>query len=84
MVCTRCGLIGTDVRPDWSPHTNKVAAGISAADAACTAAERMMPMEFFQGRLLGPEELDALRREIEGFDSIETIDHELRGIVERN
>jgi hypothetical protein len=22
MVCTRCGLIGADVRPDWSPHTN--------------------------------------------------------------
>jgi hypothetical protein len=21
MVCTRCGLIGADVRPDWSPHT---------------------------------------------------------------
>jgi hypothetical protein len=23
MVCTRCGLIGADVRPDWSPHVNK-------------------------------------------------------------
>jgi hypothetical protein len=22
MVCTACGLIGADVRPDWSPHTN--------------------------------------------------------------
>ena len=22
MVCTECGLIGADVRPDWSPHTN--------------------------------------------------------------
>src|SRR6266571_2241089 len=22
MVCTRCGLIGADVRPNWSPHTN--------------------------------------------------------------
>jgi hypothetical protein len=20
MVCTRCGMIGADVRPDWSPH----------------------------------------------------------------
>ncbi len=19
-VCTRCGVIGADVRPDWSPH----------------------------------------------------------------
>ena len=23
MVCTACGLIGADVRPDWSAHTNK-------------------------------------------------------------
>jgi len=22
MVCTACGLVGADVRPDWSPHTN--------------------------------------------------------------
>ena len=21
MVCTRCGFIGADVRPDWDPHT---------------------------------------------------------------
>jgi hypothetical protein len=20
-VCTKCGLIGADVRPDWTPHT---------------------------------------------------------------
>lgn len=23
MVCSRCGHVGADVRPDWSPHTNK-------------------------------------------------------------
>jgi hypothetical protein len=23
MVCTACGLIGAEVRPDWSPHTNE-------------------------------------------------------------
>jgi hypothetical protein len=23
MVCTACGLIGAEVRPDWSPHTNR-------------------------------------------------------------
>jgi hypothetical protein len=23
MVCTACGLVGADVRPDWSPHTNR-------------------------------------------------------------
>jgi hypothetical protein len=22
MVCTQCGLIGADVRPDWRPHVN--------------------------------------------------------------
>ena len=21
MVCTACGLVGADVRPDWRPHT---------------------------------------------------------------
>jgi hypothetical protein len=23
MVCTKCGLIGADVRPDWTPHTSR-------------------------------------------------------------
>jgi len=23
MVCTKCGYVGADVRPDWSPHVNK-------------------------------------------------------------
>jgi hypothetical protein len=23
MVCTACGLVGADVRPDWSAHTNR-------------------------------------------------------------
>jgi hypothetical protein len=23
MVCMACGSIGADVRPDWSPHTNR-------------------------------------------------------------
>jgi hypothetical protein len=23
MVCTKCGLIGADVRPNWSPHTSR-------------------------------------------------------------
>jgi hypothetical protein len=25
MVCTRCGMIGADVRPDWGPHVNRLA-----------------------------------------------------------
>jgi hypothetical protein len=27
MVCTACGLIGADVRPDWSQHTRAAAQG---------------------------------------------------------
>jgi hypothetical protein len=23
MICTKCGHVGADVRPDWSPHVNK-------------------------------------------------------------
>jgi hypothetical protein len=43
-----------------------------------------MPMEFYQGRPLKPEELQAIRQQIERFDTIEAIDPEMRGIVERN
>ena len=43
-----------------------------------------MPIEFYQGRPLEPEELEQIRLQIESFDTIEAIDHELRGIVERN
>jgi hypothetical protein len=44
-----------------------------------------MPMEFYQGRHpLEPEELEAIRQQIEQFDTIEAIDPEMRGIVERN
>ena len=31
-----------------------------------------------------PEELEAIRLQIERFDSIEAVDPEIRGIVERN
>jgi len=40
-----------------------------------------MPIEFYQGRPLEPEELEQIRLQIESFDTIEAIDHELRGIV---
>lgn len=43
-----------------------------------------MPIEFLHGRPLGPDELDMIRQQIEGFDTIEAIDPEVRGIVERN
>jgi hypothetical protein len=38
----------------------------------------------YQRRPLEPEELEAIRQQIEQFDTIEAIDHEMRGIVERN
>ena len=41
-------------------------------------------MEFYQGRPLEPEELEAIRRQIEQFDTIEAIGPETRRIVERN
>jgi hypothetical protein len=43
-----------------------------------------MQMEFYQGRPLEPEELEAIRQQIEQFDTIEAIDPEMGGIVERN
>ncbi|MCK1402038.1 hypothetical protein IVB45_17455 [Bradyrhizobium sp. 4] len=43
-----------------------------------------MKMEFYQGQPLDPDQLEALRMQIESFDSIEVIDPEIRGIVERN
>jgi hypothetical protein len=36
-------------------------------------------MEFYQGRPLEPEELKAIRQQIEQFDTIEAIDPEMRG-----
>jgi hypothetical protein len=43
-----------------------------------------MPIEFYQGRRLEPEELESIRQQIESIDTIEAIDPEMRGIVERN
>jgi hypothetical protein len=44
-----------------------------------------MPIEFLHGRPLEPEELEAIRLQLEsGFDHISSIDPEIRGIVERS
>jgi len=43
-----------------------------------------MTIEYYQGRPLEPEELEMLRMQIEGFDTIDAIDPEVRGIIERN
>ena len=44
-----------------------------------------MPIEFLHGLPLGPEELEIIRRQIEGgFEVIAAVDDEIRGIVARN
>jgi hypothetical protein len=43
-----------------------------------------MPIEIFRGRVLSAEELAAIRREIESFDSIDAIDDEIRALIVRN
>jgi hypothetical protein len=43
-----------------------------------------MPIEVFRGRVLSTEELAAIRREIESFDTIEQIDDEMRALIIRN
>ena len=43
-----------------------------------------MPIEIFRGRILSSEELAAIRRDIESFDSIEGIDDEMRALIIRN
>jgi hypothetical protein len=43
-----------------------------------------MPIEFFHGRPLEPEELEIIRAALEKLDSLEGIDPELRAIVARN
>jgi hypothetical protein len=43
-----------------------------------------MPIEFLDGRPLSPEDLDMIRRQIEGMDHIGAIHPDIRGIVARN
>jgi hypothetical protein len=43
-----------------------------------------MPIEYFRGEPLTPDDLDAMRRQIEELDSIDEIDPEVRAIVARN
>jgi hypothetical protein len=43
-----------------------------------------MATEFLDGRPLSPDDLDAIRRDIEAMGSIDAISDELRAIVVRN
>lgn len=44
--------------------------------------KRQKPM--FRGRVLSQAELDQIRREVAGFDTIDLIDDELRELIERH
>lgn len=41
-----------------------------------------MPMEFYQGHLLEPDELEAIRQQIEQLDTIEAIDHAIMSAID--
>lgn len=43
-----------------------------------------MPMEFYNGQPLDADQLEALRVQIEQFETIDAISPEIRGIVARN
>jgi hypothetical protein len=43
-----------------------------------------MPPEFLNGRELSADQLEALRHELESFDSFDEVSDEMRGIIERN
>jgi hypothetical protein len=41
VVCTRCGMIDADVRPDWGPHVNKtIEASETGRTVGCLSALR--------------------------------------------
>ncbi|MCK1407665.1 hypothetical protein [Bradyrhizobium sp. 76] len=43
-----------------------------------------MPIEIYQGHVLEPHQLEELRVQLEAFDTIEEVDAEMRGIIQRN
>lgn len=58
--------------------------GLHALPSAARWSKRM-PIELLHGRPLSPEELEIIRRQIEeGFEVIDAVDDEIRGIVARN
>jgi hypothetical protein len=42
-----------------------------------------MPIEIYRGHVLDPDQLEALRLQLENFATIDEVDPELRGIIER-
>jgi hypothetical protein len=56
MVCTACGLVGADVRPDWSPHTNRRPTSTRSRAVDCLPRGR----DDRRPRLLGPSATSAI------------------------
>jgi hypothetical protein len=55
MVCTACGLIGADIRPDWTPHTGDAWEGsprLSPEPAAFIKKIRPEPLTIRPGTFL--------------------------------
>lgn len=44
---------------------------------------RPMTIEYLDGRPIGPDELDTIRRELETMDRIDTISNEVRALIPR-
>jgi len=53
---------------------------VYAQPRACYHADMKKPT--FHGRVLSQPELNQIRREVEGFDSIHVIDDEMRALIE--
>jgi hypothetical protein len=51
MVCTKCGLIGADVRPDWSSHTG--GAGMGGAHSPVMTGASSAPLPLVPIRVVG-------------------------------
>ena len=37
MACAKCGRVGAEVRPDWSPHTRHMQPGVDLSENTATA-----------------------------------------------
>src|SRR5262249_49872392 len=60
--------------------TNRTPGAASRRRARCYHAAMKKPT--FRGRALSQAELQLIRREVEGFDSIDVIDDEMRALIE--
>src|ERR1700736_6656671 len=57
MVCTRCGLIGADVRPDWRPHVQQTARVTLGSARSPRSAHSGLVDRFHEAKRIGWMEL---------------------------